>query len=561
MTARSWPTAALLAAILALAAALRAIGLTYGLPAIYNPDEVAIMNRALAFGTGDLNPDNFVYPTLYFYVLFAWEGLAFLAGRAGGVFDSIAAFERSFFVDPSFIYTAGRILTLCCGVAAVAAAFVLGRRLFGRNAGLIAAALLATAPLAVRDAHYVKHDVPVTLLIVLAHVALTSAASLRGWILAGALSGLAMSTHYYAIVLVVPLTLAACLEGSARERVGRLLAAGAAAAAAFAATSPFFFADLGLTVRDLAANREIVMDRATDRGGFFTSAPFYARWLMTSGAGIAGCALAAAGVPVAVRGGRRAAIVALAFPLAFFLFTANTYPASRYLNPLLPFLAVLGGAAVSRLAAQGAFFRAAAVALAALALVETGVASARTGLFFRQTDTRTLALRWVEANVPPGASILVQPYSVPLRSSREALIEAFQQTLGSADKASIKFQKQLALQPYPAPAYRAIYLGDGGLDVDRIYVSPRVFDATQDLSPIRAHAVTYVILKRYNEVEPSIASLRMALERDGRRLAVFSPYAGDASFETVPPFLHNTDAHLDRALGRPGPMIEIWAID
>ena len=63
----------------AVALALRMIGLRYGLPAVYNPDEVAIMSRALAFARGDLNPHNFLYPTLYFYVLFAWEGLAAIA--------------------------------------------------------------------------------------------------------------------------------------------------------------------------------------------------------------------------------------------------------------------------------------------------------------------------------------------------------------------------------------------------------------------------------------------------------------------------------------------------
>jgi hypothetical protein len=29
----------------------------------------------------------------------------------------------------------------------------------------------------------------------------------------------------------------------------------------------------------------------------------------------------------------------------------------------------------------------------------------------------------------------------------------------------------------------------------------------------------------------------------------------------VAPFLHNTDARLDSALERPGPVIEIWRID
>ena len=62
------------AAIVLLALGLRVVGLQYGLPAVYNPDEVAIMSRALSFAKGTLNPHNFLYPTFYFYVLFAWVG-------------------------------------------------------------------------------------------------------------------------------------------------------------------------------------------------------------------------------------------------------------------------------------------------------------------------------------------------------------------------------------------------------------------------------------------------------------------------------------------------------
>ena len=70
------------AAIAVGALALRLQAIDFGLPAVYNPDEVAIMSRALAFAKGDLNPRNFVYPTFYFYVLFAWVGAAFLWQRA-----------------------------------------------------------------------------------------------------------------------------------------------------------------------------------------------------------------------------------------------------------------------------------------------------------------------------------------------------------------------------------------------------------------------------------------------------------------------------------------------
>ena len=63
-----------IAVLVAAALALRASALDFGLPAVYNPDEVAIMSRALAFAKGDLNPHNFLYPTFFFYALFAWIG-------------------------------------------------------------------------------------------------------------------------------------------------------------------------------------------------------------------------------------------------------------------------------------------------------------------------------------------------------------------------------------------------------------------------------------------------------------------------------------------------------
>src|SRR3954463_13114019 len=111
--------ALVLFAILTVALALRTIGLQFGLPAVYNPDEAAIMSRALTFAKGSLNPHNFLYPTFYFYVLFAWIGVylgfVYLTGRA----SSLAALQRSYFTDPTGLYTAGRALGVVSGVATV----------------------------------------------------------------------------------------------------------------------------------------------------------------------------------------------------------------------------------------------------------------------------------------------------------------------------------------------------------------------------------------------------------------------------------------------------------
>src|SRR6476620_11856015 len=104
-TAPREPAALLALAAIALGAlVLRIIGLRYGLPAVYNPDEVAIMARALAFAKGSLNPHNFLYPTFYFYVLFAWVGVylgfVYVSGRAA----SIAALQQLYFTHPSGLY-------------------------------------------------------------------------------------------------------------------------------------------------------------------------------------------------------------------------------------------------------------------------------------------------------------------------------------------------------------------------------------------------------------------------------------------------------------------------
>ncbi len=561
-----------IAATLVVAALLRCIGIAYGLPAVYNPDEVAIMNRALSLSQTGLDPRNFLYPSLYFYALFAWEGLWFVVGRLSGIYDSLSAFELSYFVDPSAIYVAGRALTALCGVATVYATGRLARALYGPVAGVAAALLLAVAPLAVRDAHYVKHDVPVTLLVVLTCVVLArdlqDPAGRRRPALAGVLAGLAMSTHYYAVFVAVPVALVALLPAAAGEpssrRWRRLAIAAAAAIVAFFAASPFLLAEPATAVRDVIANRQIVVDRATEEAGAFGSLGFYASWLAGEAMGGVAFALAVAGAVLAARSSPRRAMLLLAFPVLFLLFIGNTVPASRYLNPVLPFAAVLAGATIAGLARWRRAGPILAAALLAIAAGQAAWASVRVDRFIATTDTRTLAQDWIEAHVPAGASVLIQPYSVPLRMSREALAEALTANLGAPERATVRFRRQLALDPYPAPAYRTIYLGDGGADVDKIYVSPRAFTAANGLEPLEALAVTWVVMKRYNEPDPAMTALNAALERDGRLVASFSPYAAGTAGTAralVAPFLHNTDASIRPELERPGPIIDVWTID
>lgn len=584
----------LLALIVLLAVWLRVRGLAYGLPAVYNPDEVAIMSRALAFAKGDLNPHNFLYPTFYFYLLFGWIGVYFIGALMAGAVESLRAFQDSFFIDPTPIYLAGRTLTMLCGVATVAAVYLLGRRLWTDSIGIVAAFLLAVSPIHVMDSHYVKHDVPVTLAIVVAHLAILALAGapqpvrLRRAVAAGVACGVALATHYYAVFVLVPLALALAIGSRTPERIATAraaIAAGAGVVAAFFVLSPFVVLEAGTTWRDVVANRQIVMDRATGEGGWFSSLGRHFELLGMEAFGMPVAVLAVVGIGLAVRArlkpgttnqsrltlGTASMVMLLAFPLPFLLFIGNTVPATRYLNPILPFMAILAAVTISSLPAflRGVKPAQHGLILAAVTLLVAAPALARSvkiGSFFQEADTRTLARRFVERDIQSGATILLQPYSVPLRQSREGLVEALGAHYGDVRRASTKFALQLQLSPYPSPAYRLLYLGENGLDMDKLYVGYAAVSAPDGLETLRRLGVQYVVIKRYNVPDPATQPLIGLLEarpREAHRLATFSPYRRDlapGAAARVEPFLHNTDAQVHEALERPGPMMEIWEL-
>jgi hypothetical protein len=571
-------THVILGAIVLVGLALRLWSLGYGLPAVYNMDEVPILNRALTFAKGDPNPHNFLYPTLYFYALFAWEACYLLVGRLLGWFASASAFQNAFFVDPSGHFLAARLLGALVGTATIVVVFLLGLRLYGRQVALGAALFMAVAPLAVRDAHYIKLDVPVTFFAALSLWALAAvsidglrASKPRTWVLAGAFAGLAISTHYYAAFLAAPFIGAAAVAWKGGLPPARaltlLVIAGVATVVAFALTSPFFFLELKAVARDFTELREVDIDRAV-RLGWSSSMGAYLV-LLERAVTWPVLLLAVWGLVVSLRDWRRG-LPAAAFIAAFMLFVSNTFPVSRYLNILLPSIAVLAALGAWQISRRAGVHRLRAMAaLCVVVAVMPAIGSISWNRFLGTDDTRTLAQRFVEREIPAGASVMVQPYSIPLPESREGLLEALRTHLGNESKAPLKNRLQLAATPYPSPAYRLIYVGEQGKggdlapgDVDKIYISPRDFGPDQGLAALRARRIEYVVTTEYGPPSAGLMPLRRALERDATVIARFSPYrAGvDESNAPVPPFRHNTDSWIDPALERPGPIVTIWKI-
>lgn len=373
---------------------------------------------------------------------------------------------------------------------------------------------------------------------------------------AAAITGVAFSTHYYAIFLAIPLAWSAARGAAgAGDAVKRIAIAALVSAAVFFLLSPFILVEPGTALRDIRANREIVVDRAVEDLGYLAGAARYGRMLLLDTVGWPAAALALLGVAIWARRDAARTLWLLAFPVPFLLFISGTYPASRYLVPVVPFMALFAALAVVEIWRHRKFANVGTVLLA-IAFVGATLESVNIGGFIRQTDTRTLALEFITSRIPAGSTILSQPYSVPLEPTADALREAVAR---SGREMPLKTRLQLERNPYPSPAYRVLLTGEG-LDADKLYVPVAQLGGNDPLAVLRREHVAFVVLKRYNSPDPATLPFLAALAREGRRIAVFSPYQTEGTGQRAEPFLHNTDARIVAALERPGPVVEIWQL-
>jgi 4-amino-4-deoxy-L-arabinose transferase-like glycosyltransferase len=360
-----------LGAILALATALRLVGIEYGLPfgGLLNPDEQNIVPRAWAMVHGaGADPHWFDYPTLLLYVLApfqAWQD------------------------EPS--YLTARLIVVAFGVAAVAAAWWLGRAAYGKTAGFVAAAAVAVETIGVAYSHMAVTDVPMTALI-----AVSLALAVTGRLeLAGLAAGLAASAKYPAVFLVVPLIVAAWGKW---RRLGYSLGI---AVVAFLATSPYVLVHPHQAWAD--ASR---VQRLAREGWLGFEHDSWALFSFTgklwAGFGPA-LVIGVIGLALALYRRTRTDLILASFVLAYVvdLLTIRAH-FDRYVLPLVPALAALAGR--QRILAP----------ITLGCLIVPLVWAIGDDVRLTRTDTRAAAHAWIVRHVPPHATIAAESSTPPL---------------------------------------------------------------------------------------------------------------------------------------------------
>ncbi len=515
--------------ILAAAAGLRLVGIRFGLPYVFYPDEALIVNHAVGFGTGDLNPHYFVYPTLYMYALFLVYGIAYIGGRLVGVFGSSDDFVRLFFTDATPFYLPGRLIAATCGVLTVALAYRLGKRHYGVRVGLSAAALLAFCVYHVTFSHYVKTHVPAGLLVLVAvWFACDIVRGRDGWreyIAAGAAAGAAASTVYHAGLVVFTILVAHMLKPRsapqrsllARPLEPKLLAAAAATIALFAAGTPYALLDWRVFFADLRSTGAMYAS-----GPVWVEGPFFP---LTSLATTMGAPIAVAawgGLAYALVRRRAVDLVVASQPLALIGFLAIF--ATKELHHTVIAFAPLTVLAASLLTDVVGFvvrrrdWMPAAQAIATIAIVagparDSYVESRRLAL----PDTRVAAKAWIEEHIAPGAKIVMDSgkyylsaFGPPLPMSRWTLEQMIVRG-GGADGATIAARDGTRRVSYSGEStyFREQLRVNGnrpGYDIVQIlHDSGSLRADVRSLDEYRALGVQYVVVSSFGWTEPASA--------------------------------------------------------
>lgn len=419
--------AAALTVLVALALALRLHGIGFGLPALNDPDELIFELGATRMLTGPtLNPGWFGHPaTTTMYVLALVNAGTFALGWLAGHFAGPAAFVQAIYLDPGIVILPGRAAMALFGVLCVWRCWRLGMAMAGPVAAVTAALLMACSPVMVHYSQLIRSDMMGTAFMLMCLGAALRIAQYGRWAdyrWAAVWLALAVASKWpfaIAMLAVIGATVHRMLldRVEAPRDLRRLVGFGLLAGALLLAISPYLVLDFPTVVRNLGGEARNQHLGATS-GGLLDNAWWYLSGGLLKGLTLPGLLLAAAGLVLIARDRAQTLVILPVLAAQLLIICLHDLRWERWSVPALPLLALAAGVAAARLQAWWATMRLATLrpvpAVALLAIAVALAWPAWRDAAARTNDTRQMATRWADANIPPGRSVLVEHFAFDL---------------------------------------------------------------------------------------------------------------------------------------------------
>jgi 4-amino-4-deoxy-L-arabinose transferase-like glycosyltransferase len=394
------------------AAFLRFYALGAQLPFSPGVDEPEIMERAVRImKTGDFNPHFFDYPSLYIYLEAVASTLRFLTGALSGQWSALAQAPTEEF------YLWGRAVTAILGTATVWLVYRAGLR-WGARTALLASVMFAVMPLHVRESHRALTDVPATFFVVITLLFSLRAherATVRSFALAGAAAGLAGATKYNAVLaIVMPLMACAMTPATRPSRGLALVWTLLAMLIAFLLAAPYSLLDVPHFLNGFAyLASQYHVPRTAGDPVWVTALKQLRNALQWPGSLIVIAGLGAGVTRLCTDRDRLKWLLATSFPVIYFVFVVRqSLFYARYLMPLIPFLSLLGAAAIVWIAdvtRRLSLPRLAQQAVIAILTVAAIVPSTYASIQFNTNEGRVWTTeqlyQWIRQTLPKGTAI------------------------------------------------------------------------------------------------------------------------------------------------------------
>ncbi len=525
--------------IVVLAAAVpRIIGVWYGFPNLYHPDEEIFIGHAIRFGTGDLNPHWYNYPHFYMYLIFASDIVYFLCMKIAGVFQDTAAFKLEYILHPWKFYLIGRILSVLAGIMGAVSLYFAGREAGGRWAGAAAGLGLAAYASHMYHSRMAVADATMCFFVCVSFALLCAFVARKQWrwfYLAVIASALGVATKYNAgfmIFALIPALLFTPGAGGAQVRARAAVISACLGIAFLFLGSPYLFLDFKSFYAGFGKEYSYIGT------GWLGTEGVKNGWLYHLGTLWRNFKpplflLAFGGLFwwVFIRRNVLAAVLAACFAVTFLYLGTRKIFSPHYLFPILPILCISAGVALAairtRLKQAGLPQKRAdlfCAALLAVFVLPPWVSGFREAIIFCREDTRTEARNWIDENIPEGSFIALEAWG-PWLGIERAEIETKYKIALDTDPAKAEFYR-LRLEKGEFSPFRLYGLNSSSSD----NLMERVKDSTRyDFDALRDMGIEYVIInesmflryKRFPDLYPVQNRFYKILDEQAHKIKEF----------------------------------------
>ncbi len=385
-------------------------------------DEYNEVFEALRVCSGNLNFERW-FKRFYLYVLSVEYGVFYALGRVAGIFNSPQDFALQVVRDMSPLFLIARTTSALFGTGSVIFTYLAGKKLFNPITGLIAALFLCLNVVNIELSHYARVDATLGFLVMGAFYYIVrifqdkEEESRKDYILAGLLSGIAFQVKPQAVVLLLPFAFAHFSRHGWKDISKTIFSISIVTAgmafmfglvignpAIIFAPAKFVSSFLGMgNVYTTALN-----ESKSEHIGFIAYGTYIFKEL-----GVILTCLAGFCLVKSVITRPPAHLLLFSFMLPFYLLMgASRYMVSfSYMIPFMPFFyLMIASCTFDTLRSYSVTSKRSVIALSLslLSFLAQPVFNViKFELSMSGPNTRTVAKRWIENNIPPGSKILM----------------------------------------------------------------------------------------------------------------------------------------------------------